>query len=298
MDTHVPLAFICVHLCSSVVYAFQRKQVSLKLNHGWTPMDTDVPLAFICVHLCSSVVQHSTEAGGPETQPRMDTDGHGCSPRIHLCSSVVLHSNRKHREVSFPIHHKALATGLRHELFLPGSRSIDMRTLIAGLLLAPLSLFSQGIHFEFTDGTIAAYEIAQVRSMDFTGNDLRMFLWDGTTHEWDMNDIRKYRFDDIGTDVRDMEAMALAPLHLFPNPSTGEVTIEFQVDTPGAVKVELYDVRGTLAARIAEAQFAAGTHRLNWNGIDMNGEAPGTGTYVCRITQGAHILSKQMIIER
>ncbi len=139
--------------------------------------------------------------------------------------------------------------------------------------------------------------MADVRSTDFSGSDLRLFLWDGTSYEWEMSEIRHYRFNEVSTALDESDRIS-SPIQIFPNPSNGEVTISFEFDHAAEVDIALFDLGGTLVAQLSKKHFRSGEHSITWNGADEKGELVANGTYVCRIMQGAQLASKLMLIER
>lgn len=172
-----------------------------------------------------------------------------------------------------------------------------MRTLITVMILFPFTAFAQSVYVHFTDGSSSTFPIDEIRSTDFSGNMMRVFLWDGTDHAWDMAEIKRYQFNDLSTGITAGAPSAIALHALSPNPSSGEVRIGFELETAGEVLIEIYDARGSLVATVDRRHFPSGEHTVLWNGSDANGSTISSGTYICRIDHGAHIASTPLIIE-
>ncbi|MBL7975736.1 MAG: T9SS type A sorting domain-containing protein, partial [Candidatus Kapabacteria bacterium] len=85
-----------------------------------------------------------------------------------------------------------------------------------------------------------------------------------------------------------------------PNPSSGTVAIQFTVKPNVAgsiVKVSVYDTFGNNIATIANAYFESGTHTLQWNEVNANGEYLPSGVYFIHIeSNGATLIQKIIII--
>ena len=72
-------------------------------------------------------------------------------------------------------------------------------------------------------------------------------------------------FYSIGwlTQVETPEASA-ARLAVFPNPFNPKTTVLFNLEKAGPVSVAIYDLEGRLVHRLADRNFEAGEHRLDW----------------------------------
>ncbi|MBS1940568.1 MAG: T9SS type A sorting domain-containing protein [Bacteroidetes bacterium] len=172
-----------------------------------------------------------------------------------------------------------------------------MRSLLIALILLPTALSAQVVFFQFTDGSTVSYPITDVRSTDFDGGNMRVFLWDGTTYSWSMSSLANYQFNDISTQAPD-DAAALTPLELFPNPTSGEVTIGFEVHGQGEVGVEVLDLRGALVRVVHRGTLPPGAQLLQWDGHDAKGQPVASGNYLCRVIQGPRAATKQVIVQR
>jgi hypothetical protein len=172
-----------------------------------------------------------------------------------------------------------------------------MRTLLLTLAFGPLLAQAQSVFFNFTDGSTVSYPITDVRSTDFEGGNMRVFLWDGTSYSWSMSSLANYQFNDVATTVAEANT-TLSPLELFPNPTSGEVTIGFEVHGEGEVNVEVLDLRGAVVRVVHRGKLAAGAQRLRWDGQDAKGQPVASGNYLCRVVQGPRAATKQVIVQR
>jgi hypothetical protein len=67
------------------------------------------------------------------------------------------------------------------------------------------------------------------------------------------------------------------------NPFAGGATLEFELARAGAIALDLVDVRGARVRRLGAGPWAAGTHRLLWDGSDDAGRPAATGVYFARL---------------
>ena len=172
-----------------------------------------------------------------------------------------------------------------------------MRQILLALILLPVTLSAQTVHYYFTDGSMLSYSVTEVRSTDFEGGNMRLFLWDGTTYSWSLSSLEHYQFNDLATDVGG-ESAALKPLEVYPNPTSGEVTIGFEIHGTGEVSVEVLDLRGAVVRVVHRGSLSQGVHQLRWDGRDAQGQLVASGNYLCRLVQGPLAATKQVIVQR
>ncbi len=66
-----------------------------------------------------------------------------------------------------------------------------------------------------------------------------------------------------------------------PNPSRGAMTMYFELLQPGHASLRIYSARGALIRTLADRDFPAGRHVLEWDGKDHRGVTTASGIYYC-----------------
>ncbi len=87
-------------------------------------------------------------------------------------------------------------------------------------------------------------------------------------------------------------------LNNYPNPLQSHTLIHFKAGASANVKIEIYDILGRLIAAPVQAQFAAGTHSIAWDGTDKNGRSLPAGLYVQKLTSGRFKSYRKLAILR
>ena len=82
----------------------------------------------------------------------------------------------------------------------------------------------------------------------------------------------------------------------YPNPFNPETRIEYELAEPVPVRLTIYDVLGREVISLANAEQAAGVHRVMWNGVDTNGIRVSSGMYFCKLQAGSFIALKRMML--
>ncbi len=82
-----------------------------------------------------------------------------------------------------------------------------------------------------------------------------------------------------------------------PNPSRGQSFVDFELQEPARVALDVFDTQGRRVKQIADGWFTAGRHALAWHGDDERGHALGTGVYFIRMQgSGFQVTRRTMLI--
>jgi hypothetical protein len=82
-----------------------------------------------------------------------------------------------------------------------------------------------------------------------------------------------------------------------PNPFNGITTISFTIPQDDKVTISIYDAFGKKVDEFTGA-YKKGTHSINWNGTDSNGNDLGSGTYYYIMYSGKYVSAKKMVLTR
>jgi hypothetical protein len=103
----------------------------------------------------------------------------------------------------------------------------------------------------------------------------------------------------VSTDVDDDKAplpTAFALGQNYPNPFNPTTTIEYEVPTAGAVKLEIFNLLGEVVATLTDEYREAGFYSVQWQGKDDAGRTLGSGVYVYRLKSGSFVTVKKMVL--
>ena len=102
----------------------------------------------------------------------------------------------------------------------------------------------------------------------------------------------------------DATAVAESPSHdtrleqNYPNPFNPQTTIAFELETPGRVKLEIFDVRGRRVASLLDDELEAGPHDVTWTGRDHWGRNVNSGVYFYRLSAPGITRSGKMVLTK
>jgi hypothetical protein len=89
-------------------------------------------------------------------------------------------------------------------------------------------------------------------------------------------------------------AFALRQNH--PNPFTERTAIRFELPIETDVRLEVFDAQGRRVQTLANGQFPAGFHAVEWDQRDAAGRRLGPGVYLYRIHAGSFRDQKKMVL--
>lgn len=160
---------------------------------------------------------------------------------------------------------------------------------IASLLMMTKG-FAQSIHFNYTNGTNASYNLQDVRKITFDADVMNLHLLDGSVYAWNVSSIGYYEYDESSVNIEEWLNQANAwDVAVYPNPTNGLLNVQFTLPKEDKILVSLYDVQGKLVLEKNVGNSTAGEHKEM---LDLT-HLP-NGTYVCRISGQQHSITKKV----
>lgn len=88
----------------------------------------------------------------------------------------------------------------------------------------------------------------------------------------------------------------LGLLQNYPNPFNPSTMINFEIATPGAVSIEIFNQKGQLVKILVNSDLPAGKHHVEWNGKDDSGSSVSSGVYFYRMRSGKYSSTRKMVM--
>ena len=82
----------------------------------------------------------------------------------------------------------------------------------------------------------------------------------------------------------------------FPNPFNIHTAINYTLNSPGHVRLDIYDMLGRKVRTLVDEFNNVGPHQVIWNGINSNGETVSTGIYFYRLSGDDFAETKRMTL--
>lgn len=98
------------------------------------------------------------------------------------------------------------------------------------------------------------------------------------------------------TGVNDISLNESEPLVVNPNPINNNAIINYLVNEPSEIQIEVIDELGNVVSTVYKGFATAGSYTLNWDGNTQSGTKLASGAYTMRMTAGNTIAVKSIII--
>jgi hypothetical protein len=151
--------------------------------------------------------------------------------------------------------------------------------------------FAQSIHFNYTDGTNASYNLEDVRKITFDADVMNLHFLDGSVYSWNVSTIDYYQYDEASLNVQEWLNNANAwEVSIFPNPTSSALTVRFNLLQTDELSIELRDIQGKVILTKKLGKKETGEHQ---EVLDLS-HVP-QGAYVCRLSGQKNMITKQLI---
>jgi len=84
----------------------------------------------------------------------------------------------------------------------------------------------------------------------------------------------------------------------YPNPFSSATTISFDLPTASQVELSIFDLSGRKVVTLVDGQIEAGTHKVEWSGVNSDGDNLTSGLYICRLSAGNFNSAMKMILTK
>jgi hypothetical protein len=81
----------------------------------------------------------------------------------------------------------------------------------------------------------------------------------------------------------------------YPNPFNGETVIQFSLPQRETVDIAIFNLKGQMVRKLAAQSYAAGTHRVAWDGRDTAGQLLPSGLYLYQMRAGDFKQQKKLL---
>ena len=156
-------------------------------------------------------------------------------------------------------------------------------------------LKAQSIYFNFKNGTSSSFALSNVRTITFTDTIMNLNLWNGTIHSWNMKTVSNYNYTGIFTSASQTPSEKMDVL-IFPNPGRSPISIQYDLQVPGEILIEVTDLSGRRVTSFSEKKEKAGTYTLTWDATSGTGTELKAGIYFCNFTSSNQHITKKLIL--
>jgi hypothetical protein len=158
-------------------------------------------------------------------------------------------------------------------------------------MLFAVGLRAQSIHFNYTDGTNASYNLEDVRKITFDADVMNLHLLDGSTYSWNVSTIGDYQHQESSLNVQEWLNSANAwEVVIFPNPTSTNLNVRYNLPKEDVITIALFDMQGKLILQKSLGKQVSGEQQQT---LDVSNLPE--GSYVCRIKGQHQTVTKTVI---
>ncbi|MBC8376811.1 MAG: M6 family metalloprotease domain-containing protein [FCB group bacterium] len=105
--------------------------------------------------------------------------------------------------------------------------------------------------------------------------------------------------DYVGIDSENkLQPLTVGISDFYPNPFNPSVTIQYALPTGVDVSLRVYDISGREIVSLTSGEQPAGSHQVQWNGVNKSGNPISTGVYFARLEAGDFSQTVKMVLLR
>jgi len=120
--------------------------------------------------------------------------------------------------------------------------------------------------------------------------------------DWDENCFYLFAQDNIAIYAYQASAIdddttppAVSVISCYPNPFTQKLKLEFTLDAPGNVLLEIYNIKGQLVKRLISESKSIGKHISTWTGLNESGSMTTNGVYIVKLSVNGQVTSLKKV---
>jgi len=118
-------------------------------------------------------------------------------------------------------------------------------------------------------------------------------------YSYDQYEINPRYPEDLMSDTSSDPSEIVSTTQLmgnYPNPFNPETTIQFNLNNPENVVVEIFNLKGEKVNVLLNETKSAGTHSITWNGKNAHNKSVASGMYFYKLQAGDYTSIKKMIL--
>lgn len=120
---------------------------------------------------------------------------------------------------------------------------------------------AQSIHFNYDNGTNAAYNLEDVRKITFNDVVMNLLFWDGSIYSWNVSTIDYYEYDPNPASITKVLEQANSwQVKVYPNPTNQVVNVAFNLPTDENVSFTLFALQGKMLFETSPKKLNKGLH--------------------------------------
>ena len=98
-------------------------------------------------------------------------------------------------------------------------------------------------------------------------------------------------FDEVDLRFKGFRSAEYEILNAYPNPFNPHTTLTYTMETMGGVSLEVYNISGSLVAKVFNGFQTAGVHEVSFNAASLP-----SGIYIAQLHAGGRIQTEKLLL--
>lgn len=154
-----------------------------------------------------------------------------------------------------------------------------------------LNINAQTLHVNNGDGTTSSYSIEDIRRITIDEPNLVVLLFNGDSFSFPLSNLQNYRYDEGSLSLTDaLGEINKWEVKLFPNPTSSELSIRFNLSETANISYQILDANGKLINSTELGVLSPGEHEFSADFSNLP-----VGSYAVNILRDGMVYTKKII---
>lgn len=167
--------------------------------------------------------------------------------------------------------------------------------LAVGFGFLHTTLIAQELKVYLNQGSSSSFALNDLKKITFTNSTLNLHQKSGNVNPFSFDEIQRIRFEEA-VGIKQVAPLLPSNVLIYPNPSSGIFTVDYTLDQPGKVVLELYGMNGERLFEHKSDITTSGVHSIHlaqgYGGVPFLAN----GFYYLRIQNTNGSISKKIAI--
>jgi len=159
-------------------------------------------------------------------------------------------------------------------------------------IICMVNLQAQDLYIQFNSGASVNYGLSTVDRITFSTTDMQVHISGSSLQSYSMDSISYYNYQPTITGVEFTNAASTKQLKLFPNPTSGNIQLNFILDDASEVQILLYSLSGQQLL-VKNESAAAGVQQLS---LDLKAAGIESGVYFLELRSKKERFINKLIV--
>ena len=106
------------------------------------------------------------------------------------------------------------------------------------------------------------------------------------------------KYSELSSEFANILPIKSNRIYIYPNPFNPSTTIIFEIDKPGYIDVNIYNIKGQQIRQLLNSNVQKGLHNVIWNGKNESGTTVSSGQYFVNLKQNGNSVTTKILLQK